>query len=220
MKWLVICVALHIPLLVTLADPLAPNVTLVYFNGRGRAEQIRWILAQTGVQYEDRRIEQSDWPALKSKTPLGSLPYLIVDDKEVATSGAVAMFVAKQNGLAGTNNLETAQCQMMWEVVQDAFNAGAAFLFEADATKKAAMQKEYNEVTLPKLMRFLGLRLKDGKKWLVGDKLTMADLIVGSLFEFNMDVAKTDSVISDLVTRVMALPAIKAWIAKRASTPF
>lgn len=35
------------------------------------------------------------------------------------------------------------------------------------------MTKEYDTVTLPKLMRLLGLRLKGGKNWLVGDKVRL-----------------------------------------------
>uniref|UniRef100_A0A915JHJ5 GST N-terminal domain-containing protein n=1 Tax=Romanomermis culicivorax TaxID=13658 RepID=A0A915JHJ5_ROMCU len=39
-----------------------------YFNGRGRAEGVRFILAQAGVDFEDERITQEDWPKLKSTT--------------------------------------------------------------------------------------------------------------------------------------------------------
>lgn len=42
------------------------NVKLVYFNLRGRAEQIRWILVQGGGKWEDQRIEQEAWPELKA----------------------------------------------------------------------------------------------------------------------------------------------------------
>ena len=38
--------------------------------------------------------------------------------------------------MAGSNNLEEAQVHMIWEVVQDAFNASTKFLFEQDAAKK------------------------------------------------------------------------------------
>ena len=39
---------------------------LTYFNGRGRAEVSRLILAHAGVEYEDKRVEFSEWAALKS----------------------------------------------------------------------------------------------------------------------------------------------------------
>lgn len=38
---------------------------IVYFNARGRAEVSRWLLAQAGVEYEDKRLDMADWQALK-----------------------------------------------------------------------------------------------------------------------------------------------------------
>jgi glutathione S-transferase len=38
---------------------------LTYFNGRGRAEVSRLVLAQAGVEYEDKRLELSEWGDVK-----------------------------------------------------------------------------------------------------------------------------------------------------------
>ena len=38
---------------------------LHYFNAKGRAEAIRWILEYAGVKYEDIRYEWEQWPAAK-----------------------------------------------------------------------------------------------------------------------------------------------------------
>jgi glutathione S-transferase len=45
-----------------------PNYKLYYFNGRGRAEISRLILAAAGVKYEDIRI--NDWPKTKSSNQM------------------------------------------------------------------------------------------------------------------------------------------------------
>ena len=42
-----------------------PKIKLTYFNGKGRTEPARLILAYAGVDYEDCRIEFEDWPKLK-----------------------------------------------------------------------------------------------------------------------------------------------------------
>ena len=39
---------------------------LIYFDGQGRAEVSRWIFLLAGVEYEDVRIQYSDWSTLKS----------------------------------------------------------------------------------------------------------------------------------------------------------
>ena len=41
------------------------KMKLIYFNTRGRAEISRLILAHAGEAYEDKRIDRSDWPAVK-----------------------------------------------------------------------------------------------------------------------------------------------------------
>lgn len=38
---------------------------LTYFNGRGAGEVIRQILHVAGQEFEDKRITQEEWPALK-----------------------------------------------------------------------------------------------------------------------------------------------------------
>ena len=38
---------------------------LIYFDMQGRAEFSRLLLAQAGVQYEDKRISPAEWEKLK-----------------------------------------------------------------------------------------------------------------------------------------------------------
>ena len=44
---------------------MAPSIKLTYFAGRGRAEVARLIFAAAGVEYENERVEQSEWPNMK-----------------------------------------------------------------------------------------------------------------------------------------------------------
>ena len=44
---------------------------LIYFDGQGRAEASRWIFELAGVDYDDVRIQYSDWSTLKSSKICG-----------------------------------------------------------------------------------------------------------------------------------------------------
>lgn len=43
-----------------------PKYVFTYFDGRGRGEPGRMLFAVAGVPFEDKRISQEEWPALKS----------------------------------------------------------------------------------------------------------------------------------------------------------
>ena len=44
------------------------KIKLIYFNSKGRAELSRLILAQAGVEYEDKRVEKGEWAKMKPST--------------------------------------------------------------------------------------------------------------------------------------------------------
>lgn len=51
---------------VQIKDAMAPtDIKLYYFNARGRAEVLRWILSQAGVEFEDCRLEGESWQVMK-----------------------------------------------------------------------------------------------------------------------------------------------------------
>eukprot|EP00069_Balaena_mysticetus_P004346 bmy_17236T0 len=76
-----------------------PNYKLTYFNMRGRAEIIRYIFAYLDIKYEDHRIEQSDWPEIKSTLPFGKIPILEVDGLNLHQSLAIARYLTKNTDL-------------------------------------------------------------------------------------------------------------------------
>ena len=47
---------------------------LTYFNMKGRAELIRWLLVLSHEPFEDVRVEKEDWPNIIATTPCGKLP--------------------------------------------------------------------------------------------------------------------------------------------------
>lgn len=199
-----------------------PTYKLIYFNLEARAEWIRWIFQQAGVPFEDSRIPFQDWPAMKPTTPLGCLPILEVDGKQIAGSIPIARYVAEKHGLAGENAIENAQLAGINDVVQDIQNQLFKFFFEKDEAKKAALRKEFLENSAPKYLDVLEKQIKKNASpegWLFGSKVTYVDLRVPRLMGI---VKKMDSAILDkypsvaaLDSKVLALPKIAKWITER-----
>ncbi|XP_038611198.1 hematopoietic prostaglandin D synthase isoform X2 [Tachyglossus aculeatus] len=75
-----------------------PNLKLVYFNLRGRAEIIRYLFAYMDLKYEDQRIEPADWPGIKPLLPFGKIPILEVDGVILHQSLAIARYFAREAG--------------------------------------------------------------------------------------------------------------------------
>lgn len=47
---------------------MADTMKLTYFDGRGRAEMARLLLANAGVKYDDVRVGGEKWQELKPST--------------------------------------------------------------------------------------------------------------------------------------------------------
>merc|ERR1712038_626196 len=113
------------------------TMKLIYFDMQGRAEFSRLLLAQAGVQYEDKRISQAEWEKLKPTMPFAELPALEVDGQTIVQSLAIARFIAKKHGLAGNGDMEAAKADMIVDGCSDFINKVVFPLhFEKDAGKK------------------------------------------------------------------------------------
>lgn len=201
---------------------------LTYFNGRGRAEFIRLIFAQAGVQYEDVRIERADWQQLKPKSPFGQLPMLETEGVTLCQSLAVARYLARKFDLAGKTDLEQARADMLVDCFEDTVKPMLKIMTEPDESKKAEIKKKFLEEELPKCLTALEKLLEDNKGgdgFFVGDALTWADISFLSLSDW-LSIMGADSQIDNypklgaLRQKVSKTPKIAEWLEKRPKTSF
>lgn len=166
---------------------------LSYFNGKGLAEQTRLLFAATGTAFEDHRVTYATHPdgtrntpefdALKPVLPMGQLPVLYVT-KDGATSAlpqskAIERYLARELGLFGASAEQGAVIDAVAEVVVDIkskFNAA-----KADEAKKAAFFGAGGDLqTLLSYIERTSSAHSAG--FTIGDKLSLADLIIYHLF--------------------------------------
>ncbi|KAJ8675175.1 hypothetical protein QAD02_010961 [Eretmocerus hayati] len=196
-----------------------PSYKLTYFPLKGRAEPIRLLLSYAGVEFIDDRIEFKDWPEIKHTTPLGQLPVLEIDDRKVYQSNAICRYLAKQFGLAGKNDWEALEIDATVDTIFDCLNKIVDYHYEAHPEAKAQKCEKLEEL-IPFYIRRLDEQVKKNEGYLVGGALTWADLVfVGLLDSFNFmskrDVIEKAKELKALQQKVLDIPNIKAWVAKR-----
>jgi len=198
------------------------SIKLTYFNGRGRAETIRMCLAVGGIEFDDKRVEQSDWPAMKESTQWGFLPMMEVDGVQVGQSIACARYAAKKAGLLGNTDTD----QMIADSVVDGITEMQGkmyqvFFGETDENKKAFA--ECVKKTYPALEKILCAN-KGGDGFFVGDSLTWADLCFYQCLETMLskqeDCLDTVPKMKALFKRIGDDPRVGAWLKKRPESQF
>ncbi|XP_059155473.1 S-crystallin SL11-like [Physella acuta] len=155
------------------------KIRLLYFDGKGRAELARLLLAAGGKKYEDVRFSMEDWPKFKPSTPYGQAPALEVDGVMFAESIAISSFLAREFNFYGKNNLENFKIDELVQLYNDYFTKAIDLMFHTnDTAKKNEGIKKFKEEDAPRYLGFLEANLKkNGTGYFVGDSITLADIL-------------------------------------------
>ncbi|XP_069101154.1 glutathione S-transferase-like [Argopecten irradians] len=165
----------------------AKKYTVTYFDLQGRAEATRLALSAAGVDFKDVRVTREEFQTMKPTLPQGQLPIMEVEfaDGKKTTfwqSGAMCRFVAREHGLYGDTNEEMTMVDLVLGTLDDIFVELIKFLVEKDEVKKAEINAELGKTVIPKFVKVFA-DIKKDNEWMVGSKLTIADISVFSLFD-------------------------------------
>lgn len=169
------------------------------------------LFEDQGVKYEDVRVDQKEWPALKQElissgaNIWGQLPVVVLNGKTMPQSYAIYRYFARIYELYGSNPEEQYIIDMTIDGVQDAAR-DAGVLFGNDEAAKAAYWKDKCPAHLNKLDQVVG---KQGGPYVLGKKFSLADLCV---FRY-VDQSKVG--IPKLVETYKALGAVDKAVSSR-----
>jgi len=149
---------------------------------------------------------------------LGKVPILDVDGFQIPQSKAIERYIARTYGMMGSSDLEAALVDAFAEHVRDMKDAYTK-------AKAAGEQAKFFEEKLPDLLGKVAKSSTAPGPWLVGTKLSYADVVFFAFltdFFDDKEAAKkaTPPKIQAAVDAVAALPQIKKWIESRPVTPF
>uniref|UniRef100_A0A8C5SJU1 Glutathione S-transferase n=1 Tax=Laticauda laticaudata TaxID=8630 RepID=A0A8C5SJU1_LATLA len=158
---------------------MAEKPKLYYFNGRGRMEQIRWLLAAAGVEFEEEFFETreqyekllQDGFFLFQQTPMVEM-----DGMKLVQTRAILRYIATKYNLYGTNLKDRALIDMYVEGTTDLslFILSFPFLTPEDQERQLVTIKEKaTKIYFPVYEKVL----KDhGQDFLVGNRFSLADI--------------------------------------------
>uniref|UniRef100_A0A6A7G4J4 glutathione transferase n=2 Tax=Hirondellea gigas TaxID=1518452 RepID=A0A6A7G4J4_9CRUS len=198
---------------------------LEYFNLRGRAEPVRWLLAVAEQPYQDIRYnKETEWPRRKSETPYGKLPVLYVDGRPLSQSVAICRYLGVRHGLAASDPWLAAVGDEVADSVHDLLPHGAQIVYAKlanDTEKSKRLATEFYTSTLPPAVRELERRLQQNT-YFCGDQLTWVDVFVtcylSQMKGQNSDCLNSAPKLRALMASVTKMPSLKKWLDERPHT--
>lgn len=198
---------------------MASQYKLTYFDITGLGESIRLLFHYGGINFVDQRVDYiKDWPALKSKTPLGQLPTLEIDGQVLHQSTAISRYVANLVGLTGKNPLENWEIDAVVDTITDLRDKVFDWAYAPNDDGAAKAKKKVGlDVDLPFLMSKLEAWATKNDGYLATGKLTWADLYFAGnidylVFIYGRNFLADYPNLTKVRENVVSIPRIKEWI--------
>ncbi|KAM6185932.1 glutathione S-transferase A1 [Rhynchocyon petersi] len=198
---------------------MAAKPKLHYFNGRGRMESIRWLLAAAGVEFEEQLIESpKDLEKLKNDGLLmfQQVPMVEIDGMKLVQSRAILNYIAFKYNLYGKDMKERALIDMYTEGVADLNELIMHFPMCPPGEKDAKLTQIKERATNRYLPAFEKVLKSHGQDYLVGNKLSRADVhVVEVLYyveELDSSLTANFPLLKALKARVSDLPTVKKFL--------
>ncbi|XP_050297816.1 glutathione S-transferase-like [Anthonomus grandis grandis] len=171
---------------------MSPPYKLTYFDIMGLGEPIRIMLTYGQLEFEDCRVPKENWPNLKPNMPFGQLPVLEHHGRVSHQSMAICRYLAKEVKLIGKDSLEDLDIDAAVDTVNDFRQKIGKYHYESDETAKEAYIKTLFGEIVPFYLEKLDNMAKENAGYLVGSKLTWADLVFVGLIDYMNFMAKKD----------------------------
>ncbi|XP_037375763.1 glutathione S-transferase A2 [Talpa occidentalis] len=198
---------------------MAGKPKLHYFNGRGRMECIRWLLAAAGVEFEEKFIQSpEDLQKLKSDGSLlfQQVPMVEIDGMKLVQTRAILNYIATKYNLYGKDIKERVLIDMYGEGVADLSEMIITLPLCPPDQKDAKMALIRERTTNRYLPAFEKVLKSHGQDYLVGNKLSRVDVHLVELLyyleEFDSSLLANFPLLKALKARVSSLPNVKKFL--------
>ncbi|CAG2178597.1 unnamed protein product [Oppiella nova] len=201
---------------------MSTKPSIGYWDNRGKAQSIRYLLKYAGVDFNDKRYEKAHkdiWFTAKPNLGLDfpNIPYYMDGDIKLSQSVAIMRYLARKHGLVARDDPTLARQEMVEQQLEDMFMGFMMTL--KNTVDNDAKWKDYCAGTLKQQLTLLVKFLGD-KQWLTG-QLAYVDFLAYEILDamraYVPPVVDECLAIKQYLDRFEALPPIKAY---RSSSEF
>ncbi|XP_063047485.1 glutathione S-transferase 3-like [Engraulis encrasicolus] len=157
---------------------MSEKVVLYYFNGRGKMESIRWLLAAAGVQFEEvllTKREQYEKLLNDGVLMFQQVPLVQMDGLQLVQTKAIMNYIAQKYDLCGKDLRERAMIDMYSEGLADCMEMIMMSPFKKPEEKDAHLSTIQGKTT-SRYFPVYEKALSGGSQYLVGSKMSRADV--------------------------------------------
>ncbi|XP_015140307.1 glutathione S-transferase 3 isoform X1 [Gallus gallus] len=199
---------------------MAAKPVLYYFNGRGKMESIRWLLAAAGVEFEEVFLEtREQYEKLLQSGILmfQQVPMVEIDGMKLVQTRAILNYIAGKYNLYGKDLKERALIDMYVGGTDDlmGFLLSFPFLSAEDKVKQCAFVVE--KATSRYFPAYEKVLKDHGQDFLVGNRLSWADIhlleAILMLEEKKSDALSGFPLLQAFKKRISSIPTIKKFLA-------
>ncbi|NXY47608.1 GSTA1 transferase, partial [Ceuthmochares aereus] len=192
---------------------------LHYFNGRGRMETIRWLLAAAGVEFEECFVEAKDDLVKLQKG--GSLlfqqvPMVEIDGMKMVQSRAIANYIAAKYNLYGKDLKERALIDMYVEGMTDLNELIMGHTFQPAEKKEQHFATIVDRATNRYFPVYEKVLKDHGQDFLVGNRFSRADVqlleTILAAEECKPDILAKFPLLQSFKARTSNIPTIKKFL--------
>uniref|UniRef100_A0A6J0U0U1 glutathione transferase n=1 Tax=Pogona vitticeps TaxID=103695 RepID=A0A6J0U0U1_9SAUR len=208
---------------------MAGKPKLHYFNGRGRMEPIRWMLAAAGVEFEEQFIQtKADLQKLQHDGSLlyQQVPMVEIDGMKLVQTRAIINYIAAKYNLYGKDIKEKALIDMYFEGAADLSEMIMILPYKPADTKEKELTTILEKANNRYFPAFEKVLKSHGKDFLVGNQLSKADVLLLETIlaaeELKGDILSSFPLLKAFKARTSNIPTIKKFLqpgSQRKSAP-
>nr|AAA37754.1 glutathione transferase [Mus musculus domesticus]1GUK_A Chain A, GLUTATHIONE S-TRANSFERASE A4-4 [Mus musculus]1GUK_B Chain B, GLUTATHIONE S-TRANSFERASE A4-4 [Mus musculus] len=198
---------------------MAAKPKLYYFNGRGRMESIRWLLAAAGVEFEEEFLETREQYEKMQKDGhllFGQVPLVEIDGMMLTQTRAILSYLAAKYNLYGKDLKERVRIDMYADGTQDLMMMIAVAPFKTPKEKEESYDLILSRAKTRYFPVFEKILKDHGEAFLVGNQLSWADIqlleAILMVEELSAPVLSDFPLLQAFKTRISNIPTIKKFL--------